>query len=61
MPEDEIKEGDVVQLKSGSLKMTVGAFENRPAYGKIAVCYFAETSQEIKSMQIYVAALKKVQ
>jgi uncharacterized protein YodC (DUF2158 family) len=61
MPGEEIQVGDVVTLKSGSIKMTVGAFDTRAGYGKTAVCYWYDTdSKELKSMQIYVEALKKV-
>lgn len=60
MAADEIQVGDIVTLKSGSIKLTVGAFETRAGYGQTAVCYWYDIdSKELKSMQIYVEALKK--
>ncbi len=54
---EEIKAGDVVQLKSGGTKMTVESIEE---YGenKVAKCsWFVKT--EYKSENIFVIALKK--
>ena len=60
MAHDEIQTGDIVTLKSGSIKMTVGAFETRAGYGKTAMCYwYIIDSKELKSQLIYVEALKK--
>ena len=61
MANEEVKAGDIVTLKSESIKMTVGAFESRGTFGVTAICYWYDiASKELKSMSIYVAALKVV-
>jgi len=55
---DEVQAGDVVKLKSDSLKMTVGSIINTPA-GKQAFVIW-EDAQYVQHTATYpVAALKK--
>jgi uncharacterized protein YodC (DUF2158 family) len=54
---EEIKVGDVVQLKSGSISMTVGQMAPNGVHGMMALCFWGAEGKEIKSMQIYTSAL----
>jgi len=56
MPNDELKPGDVVELKSGSIPMTIGWIESG-----MANCFWLGSEREIKSESIPVAALKRKQ
>lgn len=61
MENQSFEAGDTVQLKSGSLTMTIGAFKQHPGHSKTAFCYYFQgQSNEIKTIEIYVEALKKV-
>jgi hypothetical protein len=54
----EVIEGDIVSLRSGGIKMTVGALVVRPGLGKAAICFWSlPNPAEIKSMEIYISAL----
>lgn len=61
---DEIKEGDLVELKSGSIQMIVGHIKKKNGSftsGTFATCYwFSDVSAEIKTLEIHTIALKKV-
>ena len=61
----EIKVGDIVQLKSGGLKMTVGGFHNPQKKGAVTLadCYWSVgggMDKEIRHGEIPVNALEKV-
>ena len=50
---EELKEGDVVQLKSGGVSMTISRIN-----GLFTTCYWAD-GKEISSKEIPLAALKR--
>ncbi|WMT71135.1 DUF2158 domain-containing protein [Bradyrhizobium sp. Ash2021] len=57
---DEIKAGDVVQLKSGGPKMSVQKMGTYPGIGQGANCVWFDGSKE--SMKVFaIAVLKKVE
>ena len=54
---NEIKAGDVVQIKSGSHKMTVSFIDE---HGRAVCQYFDSSTNTVKHAEIYLVALIKV-
>lgn len=55
---DELKQGDIVKLKSGSVNMVIA---NVNAMGEANCFYYDYTDREIKSSEIPLGALRKAE
>jgi len=55
MPEEDLQEGDLVEIKSGGFDMVIERIETKT---KLAFCVYYD-GKEIKHDQFYLPALKK--
>ena len=55
MANEELKVGDVVQLKSGSFDMVIGVIEDNKA-----LCYWSGKEFDLQVKEIFLQAIEKV-